>query len=406
MLLRRNKVKAPGRLSSTLIVLLACVIMAFPSIAQNTQSDSSQSSPSQQGSQAQAPQNQTPPEAGGPQGDIGPIAVPKKKPEDEKPPERAPKVKNPPEIGNFSIRVDVPLVNLGVNVVTNNGQFIPGLKKDNFRILEDGVPQKIDTFSQQGDKPITAVLLVEFAANNYNFMYDALNASYAFAGALKKEDWIAVESYDMKPHLLVDFTQDKNQVIGALNQLRIPGFSETNLFDALYDTVDRLEGVEGHKYIVLISTGIDTFSKLNYDKILKKLQGTKDVTIYAISTGQAFRLWAEGHGYMGNIATLDFLQADNEMKTFAQLTGGRAYFPRFEAELPEDFQDIAADIRNQYEISYHPTNSKQDGSWRKIKISLIDPETGQPLTVQDQHHKKVKYQVLARDGYKAKNEVE
>lgn len=401
MLLRSNKVKDRGRLSSALIAIIAFVITAFPGIAQNSQNNSSQSSPAQQGSQSQAP-----PEAGGPQGDIGPIAVPKKKPEDEKPPERTPKVKNPPEIGNFSIRVDVPLVNLGVNVVTKNGQFIPGLKKDNFRVLEDGVPQKIDTFSQQGDKPITAVLLVEFAANNYNFMYDALNAAYAFTGALKKEDWIAVESYDMKPHLLVDFTQDKNQVVGALNQLRIPGFSETNLFDALYDTVDRLEGVEGHKYIILISTGIDTFSKLNYDKILKKLQGTKDTTIYAISTGQAFRLWAEGHGYMGSIATLDFLQADNQMKTFAQLTGGRAYFPRFEAELPEDFQDIAADIRNQYEISYHPTNSKQDGSWRKIKVTLVDPATGQPLTVQDQHHKKVKYEVLARDGYKAKNEVE
>ena len=78
---------------------------------------------------------------------------------------------------------------------------------------------------------------------------------------MKKEDWIAVESYDMRPHLLVDFTQDKNQVMGALGQLRIPGFSETNLFDALYDTIDRLEGVEGQKYILLICNGIDTFSK-------------------------------------------------------------------------------------------------------------------------------------------------
>ena len=64
-------------------------------------------------------------------------------------------------------------------------------------------------------------------------------------------------------------------MMGALGQLRIPGFSETNLFDALYDTVDRLEGVEGQKYIILICNGIDTFSKLNYDKVLKKLQGSK-----------------------------------------------------------------------------------------------------------------------------------
>lgn len=395
MFLRGIKGNAAGRITSIFAALLLAVT-AVPGFSQDSESQ-------QQNSQQQS---QTPAAAGGPQGDLGPIAVPKKKPEDEKPPERPPQVKNPEQIGNFSIKVDVPLVNLGVSVVTNNGQFIPGLKEGNFRILEDGVPQKIDTFAQQGDKPITAVLLIEFAANNYYFMYDALNAAYAFTQSMKKDDWIAVESYDMKPHLLVDFTQDKNQVMGALNQLRIPGFSETNLFDALYDTVDRLEGVEGQKYIILICDGIDTFSKLNYDKVLKKIQGSKNITIFAVGTGQAWRLYMEGHGYMGSIQNLDFLQADNQLNTFTRMTGGRAYFPRFEAEMPEDFQDIAADIRNQYSISYRPTNPKQDGTWRKIKVELVDPSTNNPLIVQDQHHKKVKYQILTRDGYKAKNEVE
>src|SRR5436305_963273 len=377
-----------------IVSLFAIAFATFPSPAQNTQKTS------------QNPQTQAPAAAGGPSGDIGPIAVPKKKPEEEKPVERAPKVKNPEEIGTFSLKVDVPLVNLPVNVVTNNGQFIPGLRQENFKVLEDGVPQKIDTFAQQNDKPITAVMLIEFASNSYGFMYDALNAAYSFTGQLKKEDWIAVVSYDMQMHMLVDFTQDKNQVMGALNQLRIPGFSETNLFDAIYDTVDRLETVEGQKYIVLICNGIDTFSKLNYDKVLKKLQGTKNVTIFCVGTGQAFRLWLESRGYMGPLANLDFLQADNQLRTFAKLTGGRAYFPRFTAEFPEDFADIAADIRNQYVLSYRPSNNKQDGSWRKVKVELVDPQTGQPLVVQDQHRKKLKYEIVARDGYKAKNEVE
>jgi VWFA-related protein len=371
-----------------------------PGSTQNT-SQTQQNQTQQQGSQPQSPA-----EAGGPQGDIGPIAVPKKAPEEEKPVERAPKVKNPEEIGTFSLKVDVPLVNLPISVVAGNGQFIPGLKQDNFKILEDGVPQKIDTFAQQGDKPITAVLLIEFAANSYAFMYDALNAAYSFTGQMKKEDWIAVESYDMKIHMLQDFTQDKNQVMGALGQLRIPGFSETNLFDALYDTIDRLETVEGQKYILLICNGVDTFSKLTYDKVLKKVQGAKNITIFCIGTGQAFRLYLEARGALGPIRNLDFLQADNQLNTFARMTGGRAYFPRFTAEFPEDFADIAADIRNQYVISYRPTNTKQDGSWRKLKVELVDPQSGQPLTVQDQHRKKVKYQVIARDGYKAKNEVD
>ncbi|HEX4663670.1 MAG TPA: VWA domain-containing protein [Terriglobales bacterium] len=389
----------PWLLKNLIVAVCTVAIAALSSSAQNAQTSS-------QSQQTQGSQQQAPPEAGGPQGDIGPIAVPKKTPEEEKPVERAPKVKNPEEIGTFSLKVDVPLVNLPISVVTGNGQFIPGLKEDNFKVLEDGVPQKIDTFAQQGDKPITAVLLIEFAANNYYFMMDALNAAYSFTGQMKKEDWIAVESYDMKTHLLVDFTQDKNQVMGALGQLRIPGFSETNLFDALYDTVDRLEGIEGQKYIVLICDGIDTFSKLNYDKVLKKIQGSKNITIFCVGTGQAFRLYAESRGGMGPIRNLDFLQADNQLNTFAKMTGGRAYFPRFTAEFPEDFADIASDIRNQYVISYRPTNNKQDGSWRKLKVELVDPQNGQPLIVQDQHRKKLKYQVIARDGYKAKNEVE
>jgi VWFA-related protein len=394
-----TKVQRPWLLKSLIVAVCTVAIAAFSSSAQNAQTSS-------QSQQTQGSQQQAPPEAGGPQGDIGPIAVPKKTPEEEKPVERAPKVKNPEGIGTFSLKVDVPLVNLPISVVTGNGQFIPGLKEDNFKVLEDGVPQKIDTFAQQGDKPITAVLLIEFAANNYYFMMDALNAAYSFTGQMKKEDWIAVESYDMKTHLLVDFTQDKNQVMGALGQLRIPGFSETNLFDALYDTVDRLEGIEGQKYIILICDGIDTFSKLNYDKALKKIQGSKNITIFCVGTGQAFRLYAESRGGMGPIRNLDFLQADNQLNTFAKITGGRAYFPRFTAEFPEDFADIASDIRNQYVISYRPSNNKQDGSWRKLKVELVDPQNGQPLIVQDQHRKKLKYQVIARDGYKAKNEVE
>ena len=138
----------------------------------------------------------------------------------------------------------------------------------------------------------------------------------------------------MQPHILVDFTQDKKAVDGALNQLRMPGFSETNLFDALYDTLDRLDRVEGKKYIILITTGYDSFSKLTLDQITKKGQDTKDVTIFPISVGQIARIM----GYAGNrgagihASEMDYLQADNEMRTFASITGGRAYFPRFEGK--------------------------------------------------------------------------
>jgi VWFA-related protein len=368
------------------------------------------SSQSSQGSQNGKPKQDAPAEAGGPTDNVGPYAIPKKKAEDAPPPPPPVTPKKVPDLPDYSLKVNVPLVNVDVSVLTKNGQFVPGLKKENFKVLEDGVPQQVTHFNVS-QAPITAVLLVEFASTNYVFMMQALQASYAFANSLKKDDWVAVAYYDMQPHILVDFTQDKRAVYGALNQLRIPGFSETNLFDALYDTLDRLDRVEGKKYIVLVTTGIDTFSKLTLDKIIKKIRDTKDVTIFPVSVGFIVREYCEVHqcGYthgMGiPVGHMDYLQGDNEMRTFAAMTGGRAYFPRFEGELPELFQDISSDIRNQYTVSYSPTNTKLDGTYRKLKVQVVAPDGG-PLKVKDQKGKDVKIEVVAREGYTAKHTVD
>lgn len=362
--------------------------------------------------QDQSPQGngqQTPPaESGGPQTDVGPYAIPKKKDEPPPPPpERPKKIEGMPD---YSIHVDVPLVTVPVMVTTKDGQFISSLQKENFKIYEDGQAQTISNFTIE-EAPITAVLLVEYASTNFGFMVDALNASYSFAQSLKKNDWVAVEYYDLKPQILVDFTQDKNAIVGALNTLRIPGFSETNLFDALYDTLDRLDRVEGHKYVILISTGFDSFSKINLDQITKKIKVTKDVTIFPISIGWMVRERFEAmggaapHGMGIPIGQMDYLQADNQMRNFAKLTGGRFYQPRFQAEYPEIFHDIAGDIRNQYQISYHPTNAKLDGTYRKLKVDVVAPDGG-PLKVHDQKGKDLKYEVIAREGYTAKHTVE
>jgi VWFA-related protein len=390
--------------SRKLLILLALVncwllVATFAAQAQDT-SKQPPSNPNQQ---------DAPPEAGGPQNDVGPYVVPKKKEEPPPPaPERPKKIENMP---NYSISVDVPVVNLDVLVTTKDGgQTVPGLRQENFKIFEDGVEQKISTFNQS-QAPITAVLLVEFASTNYGFMVQALNASYAFADTLKKDDWVAVISYDMKPQILADFTQDKRAVYGALNTLRMPGFSETNLFDALFDTLDRTDRIEGKKYVILVSTGVDTFSKLTLDKILQKVKSTKDVTIYPISVGFTVRERYEArggaapHGMGIPVGHMDYIQADNEMRTFAALTGGRAYFPRFQGELPEMFRDIGNDIRNQYSISYHPTNPKLDGTYRKLKVEVLNAD-GSPLKIRDQKGKEHKSVIYAREGYTAKHTVD
>ena len=360
------------------------------------------------------PKQEAPAEAGGPTDSVGPYAIPKKKTEDAPPPPPPVTPKKVDDMPDYSLKVNVPLVNVDVLVTTKSGQFVPGLKKENFRLEEDGVPQQVSHF-QVSQAPITAVLLVEFASTNYIFMVQALQASYAFANSLKKDDWVAVSYYDMQPHILVDFTQDKRAVYGALNTLRIPGFAETNEFDALYDTLDRLDRVEGKKYIILVTTGIDSFSKLTLDKITKKIKDTKDVTIFPISVGFIMREYCEthpsyycrmmSHGMGIEVHNIDYLQADNELRNFAAMTGGRAYFPRFEGELPELFGDISSDIRNQYTLSYTPTNSKLDGTYRKLKVQVIAPDGGQ-LKVKDQKGKDVKIEVVAREGYTAKHTVD
>src|SRR5579863_8495968 len=337
---------------------------------------------------------------------MGPYAIPKKTTTEAPPPPPPVTAKKLEDVPDYSLKVNVPLVNVDVLVTTKDGQFVPGLKKENFRVIEDGVPQNVSRFSVS-EAPITAVLLVEFASTSWPILADTLNASYAFANTLRKDDWVAVSYYDMNPHILTDFTQDKRGVFGALNQLRIPGFSETNEFDALYDTLDRLDRVEGKKYIILITTGFDSFSKLTLDKITKKVRDTKDVTIFPISVGQILRIMGNaGNRGMGiHASELDYLQADNEMRTFAAMTGGRAYFPRFQGEYPEDFQDISNDIRNQYSLSYHPTNTKLDGTYRKLKVQVVAPDGG-PIKVKDQKGKDQKIDVVSRDGYTAKHTVD
>jgi len=393
---------------------VVCLALVCSSLTVWAQDQTGQAPPAQAPSQTQdngKPKQDVPAEAGGPTDSVGPYAIPRKKVEDAPPPP-PPAPKSVEDNPDYSLKVNVPLVNVDVLVTSKNGQFIPGLKKDNFRILEDGVPQQVSNFNVS-QAPITAVLLVEFASTNYVFMIQALQASYAFANTLKKDDWVADSYFDMQPHILVDFTQDKRAVYGALNQLRIPGFAETNVFDALYDTLDRLDRVEGKKYIILVTTGVDTFSKMTLDKIMKKIKDTKDVSIFPISIGFIVREYCETHpGWCRNVhgmgipvGEMDYLQGDNEMRTFAAMTGGRAYFPRFEGELPELFGDISNDIRNEYSISYHPTNTKLDGTYRKLKVQVVAPDGGQ-LKVKDQKGKEVKFEVYARDGYTAKHTVD
>src|SRR5271157_5533023 len=350
----RRSIHAVRRLPLAGLLVFLLVMAATPLSRAQTQPQPQpqpQSLPEPQ-SQPQQPQqpDQAAPDAGGPSGDTGVIALPKKKDTtgDVPPPAPvAPKVKNPEGMGNFSLRIEVPEVTVDVGVLLEKThQFVPGLKPGNFRVYEDGVEQKIAGFKRV-EAPITALLLCEFAAKSYYFIYDMRNAAFAFANQLRPQDYVAMMTFDMRTQIVSDFTQDKRQLQEAINSMIIPGFSETNVFDALYEALDRLDRIQGRKYIVLIASGRDTFSKITLDKILQKVKNTPDVTIFAVSTGGALRAMTEGGpGMRQEMRDLDYLQADNQMKTFAKMTGGMWFEPRFVAEMPEIFGDINSAIRS------------------------------------------------------------
>jgi VWFA-related protein len=387
-----------------ILILFTCALLLVTSTVIQAQEAPAPPAPSQK-------QTPAPDDAGtqaGPQTDNGPIIVRKKNEADQPPPPPAPAeptVKNPGG-ANYSLRVDVPIVNLNVNVILDKThQFVPGLMASNFLVLEDGVPQTISSVHIT-QKPITAVMLLEFAANSYYFINQMQNASYTFFQTLRPNDYVAVITYDLRTHILTDFTNNKSVIAEALQSLTIPGFSDTDMFDALYETLDRISRIEGQKYIILIGTGRDTFSKITLDTMLAKIKATPNVTIFTIGTGAFLNEMYGGQGGMGGaMRDMDYLQAENQLKTFAAMTGGLSFNPIFQGELPDIFATINNSIRNQYVLTYRPTNTKDDGSYRKIKVLLVDSE-GHPLRMADEKGKPQKYSIIARDGYRAKLPVE
>jgi len=328
----------------------------------------------------------------GPNPEVGPTVLAPKKtqpppPETEKKPERI----NPDEV--FTLSTTTNLVNVDVMVLDNNGNPLSNLTQKNFRLFDDGVPQTVSNFGT-AKAPLTTCMLVEFSNKNWAFLYLALRYSYNYLQFIQPQDWTAVVEFDMKPEILTDFTQDRSQVRGALDMMRIPGFREINLYDALAFTLDRMKDVKGRKVILVICTGFDTFSKLTYDQTLKIVRSSGTM-IYPISILEFLSVRNPRGGESINDA-----EARNQLQTFAKYTGGQAYFPRFEQELPGIFEQINGQIRLEYGLGFVPTNPAKDGKFHKLKVDMVDDQ-GNPLRIISPKGKVVKYRVVARDGYYA-----
>ena len=332
----------------------------------------------------------------GQQQDQGPIKPP---PQQTTPPPQAPAQpapgqqqegqQKPPE---YSISVESNLVQVDAVVTDQDGNILTGLNKSNFRIFDDNQQQQISFFSPS-EAPITIVLLMEFSSISYWFARDSKVWAYEFLSHLNKKDWVALITYDLKSTIQVDFTQNKEEVQQSIVGLFFPDFHEACTFDAVIETLDRMQDVKGKKAILLLASGYDTFSKHTLDQTLKRLKNT-DVSIYSVGVAEEQMVRSFRDGGIG------YLQAKNQLTTFSKMTGGYAWFPRFDGELPSIFDTVTAFLRNQVTLGFIPTNPARDGKYHKLRVEAIDAD-GKPLTVEGKKGKQRKTIVYAREGYTA-----
>jgi VWFA-related protein len=305
-------------------------------------------------------------------------------------------------------KVSTNLVNVDAVVIHKKSkQLIPNLKKANFAVFEDGVQQVITNFSTPEAK-LNVAVVIEFSKWSEIFGYYGSSgqdfgtreviapAAVFMQDAVSRGDYISVIAFDMRPTTLTDFTNDPsriNQVISFLLR-QTPAFRENNLFDAIKFTLvggkgdpiamdnssansaeyAGLTSVQGRRRaVILIASGWDTFSKINYDTA-RKIAQSAGIPIYIIGTGNIFyKKYGDSlpatTSISGMPGRMDFLQAMNALQTFAKDTGGM-YFPvTFEGELPTTVSTINAVLRSQYSLGYNP-GDRRDGKKHKILVKV------------------------------------
>src|ERR1051326_2633142 len=172
------------------------------------------------------------------------------------------------DLPQTALSIDVDVVSFDVVVTDQSGNPIAGLEKQHFRVFDDDVEQTVTNFSAT-DAPLTVVILAEFSNTFAAYVDNVVTPAYGFINSLRANDWGALIAFDIRPEILTDFT--KNELIEGLRRMQIPAYSETCLYDAVYDTLQRLDNVDGKKAIFLLSSGLDTnISKHTYGEALKK----------------------------------------------------------------------------------------------------------------------------------------
>lgn len=274
-------------------------------------------------------------------------------------------------------------VALYVNVIKDN-KLISGLGESNFRLYEDGQPREFRL--AEPETPASVAVLAEYSQSSYLYFGDIQAAIQGFLREVPEGNWYAFASFSSRTEVHVDFTKLSGRIGEAFSDLGQPISSEINTYDAVYQLLDAMGRLPGRRVLILVGSGLNTFSERNLNHVRDKLRST-NVTVYAVGTGSALR--SSYNPYLSRSTNMTLLQAESFMRMLASESGGEAWFPRFESAFPDVMKGIVQDITLQYRLVYVP-KVPRDGEFHKIKVEAFQ-------IVDDQRQD---FKVLARAGWR------
>jgi len=272
-----------------------------------------------------------------------------------------------PAQDDTTFKVEVKLVNVFVTVTDQNGAPVGGLQKQNFKLLEDDVPQNISVFSKESELPLSIVLDVDTSLSTRKDLPLELNSARHFAHAiLRPVDGLAVYGFSEVVDEVVPFTADLRTIDRGIEHLRMG--AATALYDAIYVGSQALETRQGRKVLVVITDGGDTVSKVDYQEALRAAQ-ISEAIVYSIIV---VPIEASAGRDTGGEHALIQLSAD---------TGGKYFYATTVPQLEQAFQTISDELRTQYLLAYYPTQRLADSDFRRISVQLADvPDAAQYKT--------------------------
>lgn len=278
-----------------------------------------------------------------------------------------------------TIRVTVDRVNVGVTVTGKDGNFVDGLRREDFRVFDNGTEQPIMDFLSVTE-PAQVLLFIESGPAVVFLGRDHLHAADQLLNNLTAEDRVAIASYSKDPELLLDFTSDKPTTRFALQNLNFMlGFGELNLSLSLAAAIDWLGTVRGKKSIVVLSTGVDTTPEGKWQAIQQKIE-TADVRVLAVSLSGDFRkpikhkVLSREEKEQRALVKQGFDDADQSLRELSQITGGRVYFPKTQNDFNRAYAEIAQLIRHEYSLAFTPP--AHDGRVHLITVKVKGSEQG------------------------------